>query len=194
MAKVKILIDGYARKIEGGWVASSTTTLIESGGRKIIIDPGCNRKKLIKSLAQNGLKTADIGCVLLTHSHTDHILLDGIFENARLVTSMEIYENDRQTDHYDKIPGLGIEIIKTPGHSSDSRTFIIKTEEGIYAIAGDIFWWKDDEEQKTDFGSLINHTDPYVKDKETLMKSRRKVLELADFVVPGHGKVFEVKK
>jgi len=29
MAKVKVLIEGYAKEIEDGWLASSTTTLIK---------------------------------------------------------------------------------------------------------------------------------------------------------------------
>jgi len=29
MAKVKILIEGYAKKIEGGWLASSTAALAQ---------------------------------------------------------------------------------------------------------------------------------------------------------------------
>jgi len=62
------------------------------------------------------------------------------------------------------------------------------------AIVSDVFWWSDEEEQKTDKESLMNHEDPYVKNKEELMKSRKKVLEIADYIIPGHGKMFKVKK
>jgi glyoxylase-like metal-dependent hydrolase (beta-lactamase superfamily II) len=40
----------------------------------------------------------------------------------------------------------------------------------------------------------MNHRDPYVKDKEKLKESRKKILEIADYVIPGHGKMFKVEK
>lgn len=79
MSEVKVLIEGYAREIPSGWIASSTLTLVKAGGKNIIVDPGCNPRKLILALENEGLKTRDIGFVLLTHSHTDHTLLAGIF-------------------------------------------------------------------------------------------------------------------
>lgn len=190
MNKVKILIQGYAKKSDNGWIASSTVTLVQSNGKNIVVDPGCNRQKLIESLGRNKLQTSDIDYVLLTHSHTDHILLDGIFENAKVITSVEIYDNDYQIDHRGKIYELNLEIIKTPGHSVDSRSFVVETDKGIYVIAGDVFWWMDDEEQITDQKNLLEHDDLYVKDKEALIKSRKKILDVADFIIPGHGKMF----
>jgi len=62
------------------------------------------------------------------------------------------------------------------------------------AIVSDVFWWSDEEEQKTDKESLMNHEDPYMKNKEELMESRKKVLEIADYIIPGHGKMFKVEK
>lgn len=194
MAEVKVLIEGYAKEIKNGWLASSTTTLIKLDGKNIIVDPGCNRQKLIDSLSVNNLKMADIDYILLTHNHIDHGLLTGIFENARVVYTTEIYENDKQIEYGDKIPELDIEIIKTPGHSNDSRSFIVKTDQGVYVIAGDVFWWTNAEKQKTDFESLISHEDPYVKDKSILENSRKKVLELGDYIIPGHGKIWKVEK
>ncbi len=80
MTTIKILIEGYAKKLEKGWVASSTVCLITSGNKKIITDPGCNRTKLLDALKKEGLTTNDIDYVFLSHCHPDHILLAGIFE------------------------------------------------------------------------------------------------------------------
>jgi glyoxylase-like metal-dependent hydrolase (beta-lactamase superfamily II) len=79
MNKVKVLTQGYAKEIDNGWLASSTVTLIQSNAKNIIVDPGCNRKKLLEKLDKNDLKPFDIDFVLLTHSHSDHSLLAGIF-------------------------------------------------------------------------------------------------------------------
>ncbi|MBD3329744.1 hypothetical protein GF357_04595 [Candidatus Dojkabacteria bacterium] len=41
MKKLKILIEGYAKENSDGTIyASPTTTLIESKGKKILVDPG----------------------------------------------------------------------------------------------------------------------------------------------------------
>jgi len=42
--------------------------------------------------------------------------------------------------------------------------------------------------------NLMEHKDPYMKNKEELMESRKKILDIADWVVPGHGKMFKVEK
>ena len=194
MNKIKVLIEGYAREIETGWIASSTVTLVNSNGKKIIVDPGCSRPRLLKALAENGLETSDIDFVLLTHNHADHILLAGIFENAKIVVGSELYDNDNQIEHEDKMEDLDLQIIHTPGHSPDSRSFIVKTADGIYAIAADLFWWMDSEEQRIDRESLLGHQDPYAKNMKLLEESRKKILDLANYIIPGHGKMFKDKK
>lgn len=193
MNKIKVLIQGYAKKIADGWVASSAVTLIESNGKKIITDPGCNRSRLLEALGENKLTTADIDYVFVTHNHTDHCLFTGIFENAKVLNEAEIYDNDKQIVHYNIIPGTDLKIIQTPGHDQFHSALIVPTDEGTYVVAGDVFWWTDDEEQKTDYNSLIEHKDPYVKDEKVLEDSRKKILAVADFIIPGHGRVFKVK-
>lgn len=194
MSEVKILIEGYAKKGKESWLASSTVTLVKVSGKNIITDPGCNRNKLILALRKEGLKTNDIDFVLLTHNHTDHILLAGIFENAKVLNNEEIYINDKQVEHHNKIPETDLEIIQTPGHNNDHCSLIIRTGEGVYVVAGDVFWWIDGEEQKTDKESLLKHKDPLARDRTALTNSRKKILQIADYVIPGHGKMFKVEK
>ncbi|HUW21467.1 MAG TPA: MBL fold metallo-hydrolase [Candidatus Bathyarchaeia archaeon] len=69
MNKVKVLIEGYAREIKDGFVASSTTVLIKSNGKRIVVDPGINRKLLLAKLRKEGLKLEDIDFVYMTHYH-----------------------------------------------------------------------------------------------------------------------------
>ena len=73
-----------------------------------------------------------------------------------------------------------IRIIKTPGHSSDSITLLVKTEQGTIAVCGDVFWKENSSED-----------DPYASDKEKLKESRGKVLEMADYIIHGHGGMFK---
>jgi glyoxylase-like metal-dependent hydrolase (beta-lactamase superfamily II) len=91
MAEVKILIQGYAREEGGVELASSTATLIKDNGVRVIVDPGMNRAALLESLTKEGLKLEDINFIVLTHTHLDHCLLAGIFENAKILDNSDIF-------------------------------------------------------------------------------------------------------
>jgi len=196
VAKVKILIEGYVKEENDEEFASSTTTLIQEKDLNIIVDPGMNRGLLLKSLEKEGLSSEKINYVILTHYHLDHSLLAGMFENAEILDDGSIYSfNGKIRDHEDKIPGTDIELIETPGHDPFHCSVLVNTEDlGKVIIAGDVFWWEDGQEQKTNKEDLLKHEDPYVKNKEKLMNSRKRILEIADYIIPGHGKMFQVKK
>jgi glyoxylase-like metal-dependent hydrolase (beta-lactamase superfamily II) len=195
MAEVKILVEGYVRGEEDKELASCTVTLIKDGNLNIIVDPGMNRKLLLESLREEGLSINDINYVILTHTHIDHCLLAGIFEKAEVLDDSSIYTFDGEIrDHEGKVPETEIKLIKTPGHDQFHCSVLVDDEKlGKVVIAADIFWWADDEEQKTDKKSLMEHKDPYIKNEEQLKQSRKKVLELADYIIPGHGKMFKVE-
>lgn len=196
MAEVKILVKGYAKEQGNSEFASSTTTLIREKELNIIVDPGMNRKLLLESLKKEGLSLSNINYVILTHYHLDHSLLTGIFENAKILDNIDAYSFDGKIEKYEEgILGTNIKIIKTPGHDMFHCSILINDKElGRVVVAGDVFWWSDEEEQKTDKESLMNHEDPYVKNKKELINSRKKIIKLADWIIPGHGDIFEVKK
>lgn len=194
MNKIKVLIEGYAKEIKSGWLASSTTTLIESDGKFIIADPGTNRELLLEKFKQNNLTVSDINFVFMTHYHPDHNLLSGIFSNAKILDDELIYEKDSQVEHHGIIPGTDIKIISTPGHDQFHGSLVVPTKEGTFVVSGDVFWWDEKEEQKTDKESLLKHKDPFVKNEKALKESREKVLKIADWIIPGHGKMFKNPK
>lgn len=191
MAKIKILIEGYAKKLKKGFVASSTTCLITTGDKKIITDPGCNRKKLLAALKKEKLTTDDIDYVFLSHCHPDHILLAGIFEKAKLVTfdANLMYDKDLMLEFDKNVLGDDIEIIETPGHVIEHLSLLINTPKGKIAIAGDVIWWLDDENQMFDINQK-DHSQAKGMDMKDLIASRKKLLKIADWIIPGHGKMF----
>jgi len=196
MAEVKILVQGYAQEGNENEFASSTVVLIRDGGLNIVVDPGMDRERLLDALKNEELTPDKINYVILTHYHLDHTLLAGIFEKAKILDSGDIYSFDGKIKEHDgKVPGTDIEIIETPGHEIWHCSVLVQTEEfGKVAIVGDVFWWGDDEEQKTRKENLINLKDPYVKNMEQLVASRKKILEIADYIIPGHGKMFKIEK
>lgn len=192
MAKVKVLIGGYAKKTKDGWVASSTAVLVQERGLNIIVDPGINRKLLLGKLSSEGLKLEDIDFVLMTHFHPDHNYLSGIFSKAKALDEELVYDEDKEYEHGGKVPGTNLKIIPTPGHEKFHASLIVPTKKGIIVVAGDVFWWADEEKQNTSsLDVLLKHKDPYVKDKKALEKSRKKILKIADWIIPGHGKMFK---
>ncbi len=194
MAKVKVLIEGYAKEIKGGWLASSTTTLVQDRGLNIVVDPGKNRSLLLQKFKEENLRPEDTDFVLVTHTHLDHSYLLGIFPNAKALDDEFVYDQDKEGEHGGTIPGTDLKIISTPGHDQFHSSLVVPTEKGTVVVAGDVFWWADNEEQKTDEVSLLEHKDPFVKDEKALVESRKKILKIADWIIPGHGKMFKVEK
>jgi glyoxylase-like metal-dependent hydrolase (beta-lactamase superfamily II) len=187
MAEVKILIQGYLMadfkdKKKAG--TCPTISLIRDQGKNIVVDPGTVKdQKIIRNkLKAEGLTIDDINIVAITHSHLDHYRNIGMFPRAKALDYWGIWERDK----IKKLPARftnDIEITKTPGHSYDGISLIIKTKEGKIAIVGDLFW-KENYPQK----------DPYASDPKKLKTNRKKILALADWIIPGHGDIYRVKK
>ena len=191
MNKVKVLVEGYAKvNADGTWDASSSITLIDTGSKKIIVDPGCNRKLLLNSLLNEKLTTGDIDVVFITHYHPDHCLLMGVFENAVVMDSIQYQKGPIGGDMGNEIPETDIKIIKTPGHSPDHSSLLVETKKGRVLVGAHIFWWKENEEQEID----VEKNDDFASDIKTLVETRKEVLKIADFIIPGHGKMFRVEK
>lgn len=193
MPAIKILVQGYAKEKKGVEFASSTATLIQEKNVNIVVDPGMDRKSLLKGLKREKLSPEKIHYVILTHYHLDHALLTAIFRKAQVWDDSNVYSWDGKIgEHGGKIPGADVRLIRTPGHDPFHCSVLVKTKEwGKVVIAGDIFWWQEGQRQETDEASLINHKDPYMKDCAALAKSREKILRLADYIIPGHGKIFK---
>lgn len=195
MAEVKVLIEGYAKQLEKGWIASSTTCLITTENKKIITDPGCNREKLLEALNREDLTTDDIDYVFLSHCHPDHILLAGIFKKAKFITfdNNLMYDKDLMLEFDKHVLGKDIEIIETPGHVPEHLSLLVDTAKGKIAIAGDVVWWMEGEGQTFDINQK-DHAQAKEMDMDKLVESRKRLLESAEYIIPGHGKMFKVKK
>ena len=183
MAQLKVLIEGYTSAETGGH-SCSTVTLVQNDGMSMIIDPGTlpSQKVLVDALSKEGLTADDINVVFITHSHMDHYKNIGMFPNAKALDYWGWWEGDFWKDCDGKV-NENISIIKTPGHNYDGITLLVKTKEGIIAVCGDVIWKEDAPED-----------DKFATDTEALKKSREKVRELADWIVPGHGEMFKIKK
>jgi glyoxylase-like metal-dependent hydrolase (beta-lactamase superfamily II) len=192
MDSVKLLIQGYAKQLpDGRWDATSATVLVKSGGKKVIIDPGEFPETLQIALEKEGLQINDVDYVVCSHSHGDHRKSSKLFPKDRIFDPFKLYKKIPENL---VIPGTDIRVVYTPGHVDNHIAFIVTTPEGRCGIAADVIWWADNEEQKTDSLSLVEHVDSAAKDMVLMMETRRKFFSMADYVIPGHGKVFKVPR
>lgn len=119
------------------------------------------REYVLKALSEEGLAPEDIDAVIYTHLHVDHAGNVALFRNARIYYQKEEYCNlmhplPTQKDGYDvqtlrelsDIPHPyvvdgdlvlpnGLELYRTPGHTSGSMSLRVATEEGQYILTGD---------------------------------------------------------
>ncbi len=188
MAKVKILIEGYVSGKDNDNSCCTVTLIQDEDGQgnkiNMVVDPGTlkDRQILIDALKKENLSIEDINYVCITHSHMDHYRNLGMFPQAKALDYYGVWENDTVKEWKSQF-AKNTKIIKTPGHNYDGLSLLVKTERGMVAVVGDVFW-------KKDFPPV--EEDIYASDKEKLIKSRKLVLDKADFIVPGHGNIYEV--
>ena len=194
MSNVKVLVEGYAKQHrDGSWRATSTCVLIEEGNLRILVDPGQNRQLLLDAFAREQLTLEDIDLVFLTHHHLDHLLNIRLFPQARICFGDHWVEDKKLGVCEGRIPGTSISIIPTPGHTSEHCALLAKTPQGQCVIAGDIIWYSEEAAPSTDRQILIERQDPFAQDIKALKESRIKLLEMADYLIPGHGKSFKLR-
>lgn len=192
-AKVKVLTIGYFKWLGLGrdkFKASSTVSLIQDNGKNILVDTGNHEveKKLLSALKKQGLEPDNIDYVILTHHHPDHVANKHLFKKAIITDWLTSYKKDKFIVDFDiinkgkNIITPNVYIKSTPGHALDEGSVIVQTEEGIVAIAGDLFF--NDQAERNIF----------VHDVKDFQRSRKEILKLADFIIPGHGGMFKVKK
>lgn len=176
-ATVVVLAAGYV-----GDRVASTVGLISDGDTVVVVDPGmvANRSVILAPLAQLGIDPAAVTDVVFSHHHPDHTINAALFPNARIHDHWAIYTGDiwdsRDAEGYEISPS--IKLIRTPGHSAEDITTLAGTPDGVVAFTH--VWWT----------ATIPQEDPYAIDAETLRASRKRVREVADQVVPGHGPLF----
>lgn len=192
--EVKVLKPGYAIWLGPTQQRADGTITLVKGPKNIIVDTGgpWNKRKIPQLLKVEGLSVKDIEFVICTHGHSDHTGNNNLFPNATLLLGYDVCKGDVYTFH-DLSAGQQFKIdddvyvIATPGHSTDDTSVIVHTNQGIYAITGDLFECAEDLENDSLWRSFSSNPEEHER-------NRRKILELANFIVPGHGDMFAVSQ
>ena len=190
---VHVLVEGYVRPIEGREFVpgvkpdgarrvAGTVVLVKAADATIVADPGmvADRRLIVEGLKQRGVTPGDVTHVFISHHHPDHTVNVGMFPNAKVIDFHGEYDRDVWRDRPDRSPIVaGVWVLRTPGHTDEDASLVIEGEEGVTVLTH--LWWTE-QRQPT--------VDPIAEAPKQLDLHRLKVLEIADWIIPGHGKRF----
>lgn len=191
--QVIILFDGYS-KIEDKYILANCSCTLIKGPPNIIVDTmtAWDGEKLKASLVQNNINCDDINFVVCTHGHSDHIGCNYLFPKAIHIVGFSISRENKYFDHNfsseeEYVISDKIKVIPTPGHTLQDVSVIVDTsDKGKVAITGDLFEKEEDLKDDSIWKSAGS-------DNEKLqIENRKKILQMAEFIIPGHGPMFRV--
>lgn len=155
-----------------------------------MVDTGLpkDRPTILSELRKHHVSLGRVDYVVCTHGDADHTSNNNLFPNAKLVVGFDIYDQDLATffqknfkiDEY-------VTVTEMTGHDDRSIGVLVRTDRGLVAITGDLF------ERDGDWNDVKDWI-AFSKRPKQQIRNRAKIWELADFIVPGHGDIFEVDK
>ncbi|VIO89586.1 conserved hypothetical protein [Brugia malayi] len=181
-----------------GYEFVSTITLVVDNGEKILIDTGLStdineRTWILQRLSELGAPPPSINHVITTHGHPDHSGNTNHFPDAFHYAGRFVHLGTHS--YFSRIFETDVEkltenvyLLKTPGHTSDDISVLINNTSffGTVIVSGDIFIQKEDMKDSRIWKQLATNE---IQQEE----SRRRLLCLADCIIPGHGSLFRVK-
>lgn len=141
--------------------------VVSENGNCIIIDPGDEFLKIKKTI-----NTDRVIAILLTHHHSDHI---GAISDIVKYYGCPVYDNTNLEEKKYDFLGMKIEVIKTPGHTSDSLTYHFY-EYGLMFV-GDFIFKGTIGRTDLDTGSIIDMQNSILKLKNYSIRTK---------IYPGH--------
>jgi glyoxylase-like metal-dependent hydrolase (beta-lactamase superfamily II) len=183
-ATVDVLVTGHVTQTDtGDSDVHPTVSLVRDGDLVIVVDPGIlsDPALLTDALAERGLAVADVTHVFVTHHHLDHTRNVGMLPTAVVIDVDSVYDGSLWLEHDGDGHQLSesVRVIETPGHAQECAALLVDTAEGTVALTH--AWW---------FADMTPVEDPLAWDQAALERSRARLLQVADVIVPGHGPAF----
>jgi glyoxylase-like metal-dependent hydrolase (beta-lactamase superfamily II) len=152
---------------------TNTWVLNAPGGRSVVIDCGpaltAHIDEVVTAATTDG---REIGAVVVTHGHLDHAEGLPLLAERTGVPLTRVGEGDVV-----RVDGLALQVLATPGHSSDSVTFLDADDGTLYT--GDTLLGRGT--------TVVAHPDGVLADYLTSLARLAGVA--AERIRPGHGPV-----
>lgn len=164
----------------------TSSTILYLGDHPVVIDPGARYfRTLIEKRISEYVDPLKVEFCIATHYHHDHLDNAELFPNAIRILDYGMVTPDGVMTVFksaEMIPvPSGIEVFSTPGHVKNHISVRIQIDGTSYVCSGDAV--RDD---------ILNgdFCPDYVDD--TYISSAKRVFELADLIIPGHGEIIKV--
>jgi len=204
----KLVLKGVPVTSNRGAIGWSTVVLL-FGEKKILFDTGSygDRKNLLLSLKNLGVKIEEIDIVFISHLHFDHCLNMELFESAEILVSkreLEYVLSGEYKNCLDPYVPLtfvkkfstkfhlvgnneeiikGIKTISLPGHTPGNTGLLIESKRLI--LTGDAV------KNGRDF--INNFPPPSFYSKVEALKSYEIIKRKANLIIPGHDRPFKIE-
>jgi glyoxylase-like metal-dependent hydrolase (beta-lactamase superfamily II) len=172
--------------------ATATCVLLETGGRRLLVDPSPSPELLEPILfARTGLRPRDIDLVFVTHFHGDHRFGLELFARASWLMATPGLAEWREHSPQDAemlarfLPAEGrlpkaISLLASPGHTYGHHALVVDdTRWGRLIVAGDAVMTQDFYDAEEGYHNCV--------DFEQATETIRAIKRRADLVIPGHG-------
>ncbi|NXC11126.1 MBLC1 protein, partial [Orthonyx spaldingii] len=190
---VRVLRVGFSQPgPDGSCRADGSVTLLSGGPLTVLVDTGGPwlRPLLPELLRAQGVAPGDVTHVVVTHGHSDHAGNINLFPGATLLVGFDLSRGEGLYLPHGLARGAPLvlhpghlEVTPTPGHTRAHVSLVaLGTSLGTVAVAGDAF------ERRGDEGEWAQLSE----DPAEQRRSRRRLVALADVIVPGHGEPFRV--
>ncbi len=166
---------------------TNTWVLREPGGpRSIVVDPGPLHASHLAAVAD---AAGPVGVVLLTHGHADHsegarAFAERVGCGVRALDPHFLYGEEGLRDgDVVALDGLELNVVATPGHTSDSLSFVLPAEHAV--LTGDTVLGRGT--------TVVAHPDGELG---AYLGSLHRLRDLAEArqvgaILPGHGPVID---
>jgi glyoxylase-like metal-dependent hydrolase (beta-lactamase superfamily II) len=212
LGKLEILLPGIPGRSSRGWFGYCTVVLFPLADRWALFDTGhySDRALLLEALKGHGIGTDEIGTVVLSHLHFDHMLNLSLFKQAELIVSKAELDYAREVSGGklddpsipDFWPALlkdkevrlvegslqlepGLELVNLPGHTPGCLAMFY--DGGVtVAVCGDVI--------KNGWEALTGEAGSPGVVAGRLQENIRFIAGRADVIVPGHDRPFALRK